>query len=185
MSRKIAAFLAQGFEEAEAVVPIDMARRAGIEVDTVSIDGGYEVTGSHGITVKADKLMKDIDSASYDMLMLPGGMPGTVNLENCTELAEMLKEAHKAGKYLAAICAAPRILGDLGLLEGERATVYPGNEEHLKGAEYDAEAAAVTSGRVITARGMGCAVEFGGEIVSALTDSDTAEGILKSIQHIY
>ena len=183
MSKKIAAFLAEGFEEAEAIIPIDIARRAGIEVTMVSISDDIHVTGSHGIEIKADALLKDTDTTIYDMLMLPGGMPGTTNLKGSEKVKEALQKANEDGKYLAAICAAPRFLGSLGILDGKKATVYPGNDQYMTKADYDREAKAVTDGNVITARGMGCAVEFGGEIVKALTDADKAKEILNAIQY--
>ena len=183
MSKKIAVFLADGFEEAEAIVPIDIARRAGIEVTTASISEDIYVTGSHNIQVKADALLSDIDTIEYDMLMLPGGMPGTTNLEASDRVKDALTAANKDGKYLAAICAAPRLLGSLGILDGKRATVYPGNDAYMKNADYDKESQAVTDGNVITARGMGCAVEFGREIVTALISADKADEILKAIQY--
>lgn len=182
MSKSIAVFLAEGFEEAEAIIPIDIAKRAGIEVTMVSISDDIYVRGSHDITVRADVLISDTDTGSYDMLLLPGGMPGTVNLEGSEDVKKALLAADKDGKYIAAICAAPRFLGSLGLLDGKRATVYPGNEDQLKNAIYDSKAKAVTDGRVITARGMGCAIEFGREIVTALTGSEKASEILSAIQ---
>ncbi|MBO4336611.1 MAG: DJ-1/PfpI family protein [Lachnospiraceae bacterium] len=182
MSKKMAVFLAEGFEEGEAIVPIDIARRAGIEVTMVSVSDKISVTGSHGIQVRADALLSDTDLGPFEMLMLPGGMPGTRNLEDSDSVREAVLKANGDGKYIAAICAAPRLLGKLGILNGKKATVYPGNEEYLKNADYDDKAKAVTDKNVITARGMGCAVEFGGEIVAALVDADTAEKILASIQ---
>lgn len=184
MSKKIAVFLAEGFEEAEAIVPIDIARRAGIEVTMVSVSDVRNVTGSHGIKIDADSVLSDIDITEYDMLMLPGGAPGTTNLENSDGVKNAVIKAYKEGKYLAAICAAPRILGELGMLEGKKATVYPGNEEHLRKAVYDDKARAVIDGKVITARGMGCAIDFGKEIVTALMDAGTADKILTSIQYV-
>ncbi len=183
MSKSIAVFLAQGFEEAEAIIPVDIAKRAGINVTMVSVSDERTVTGSHGISIIADKLISEIDDGDYDMLMLPGGMPGTVNLENNGDVAEALIRAKNNGRFIAAICAAPRYLGDLGLLKGERATVYPGNEEHLKGADYDPKAASIISGHIITARGMGCAIEFGRDIVTCLENKDKGEEILKAIQY--
>ena len=183
MGKKIAVFLAEGFEEAEAIIPIDIARRAGIEVTTLSISKDIYVKGSHNIIIKADALLSDADLSAYDMLMLPGGKPGTSNLEASEEVKEALLEADKNGKYLAAICAAPRLLGALGILNGKKATVYPGNEEQLSNAIYDRGAKAVTDGRIITARGMGCGMEFGAEIVKALADADLAGKILTSIQY--
>ena len=182
MGKKMAAFLAEGFEEAEAIIPIDIARRAGIEVTTVSISNDLSVTGSHGIQVKADALLRDTDTASFDLLMLPGGMPGTTNLEGSEAVKEALLKAYGDGRYLAAICAAPRLLGSLGILDGKKATVYPGNDAYLAKAGYDREARAVTDGKVITARGMGCAIEFGREIVTALADENKAKEVLEAIQ---
>lgn len=182
MSKKMAVFLAEGFEEAEAIVPIDIARRAGIEVTTASILDDIYVTGSHNIQIKADALLSGIDTKDYDMLMLPGGMPGTANLEASNKVKEALIAANKDGRYLAAICAAPRLLGSLGILDGKKATVYPGNDDYLKKADYDKAAKAVTDGNVITARGMGCAVDFGREIVTALVGADKAKEVLDAIQ---
>lgn len=183
MSKKLAVYLAEGFEEGEAIVPMDIAKRAGIEVTMISISDSRTVTGSHGIPVTADKVMSETDDREYDMLMLPGGMPGTANLEGNSAVGEALKRAKADGRYIAAICAAPRYLGDLGLLDGEKATVYPGNEGHLKGASYDPAAKSVISGKVVTARGMGCAVEFGRDIVTCLVGVDKAAEILASIQY--
>lgn len=183
MGKRLAVLLAEGFEESEAIVPVDIAIRAGVEVTKVSVSGSREVNGAHGITVKADTKLSELDADGIDMLMLPGGMPGTVNLESSEAVRDIILDVNNKGKYLAAICAAPRILGAMGLLAGKRATVYPGNEEYLKGADYDAAAKAVTDGRIITARGMGCAVEFGREIVTALVDAETARKVLDSIQY--
>lgn len=182
MGKKMAAILAEGFEEAEAIIPIDIARRAGIEVKMVSLSGNKTVTGSHAIPIEADAILADTDLAGYDMIMLPGGMPGTTNLEASEEIKTALLAAYKDGRYVAAICAAPRLLGSLGILDGRKATVYPGNDDYLKNAEYDRRAKAVRDGNVITARGMGCAIEFGYEIVSALVDDDKAQEVLDAIQ---
>ncbi len=182
MSKKMAVFLAEGFEEGEAIVPIDIARRAGVEVTMVSVGDEIYVKGSHGIEVRADELIASVDPKEYDMLMLPGGMPGTANLEASDTVKEALLKANEDGRYIAAICAAPRFLGKLGILDGKKATVYPGNEEHLKNAEYDGRAKAVTDGNVITARGMGCALEYGREIVTALVDASQAKEALEAVQ---
>jgi 4-methyl-5(b-hydroxyethyl)-thiazole monophosphate biosynthesis len=183
MGKKMAVLLAEGFEEGEAIVPADIAIRVGIEVTKVSVSGEEYVKGAHGISVGTDVKLSDFDPTGYDLLMLPGGMPGTTNLEKSAETAALIRRMDEAGAYIAAICAAPRILGDMGLLEGVRATVYPGNEARLKGARVDMEAKAVTDGRYITGRGMGCAVEFGGEITAALADAETAGKVLASIQY--
>ncbi len=181
MSR-IAMFLADGFEEIEGLTSVDMCRRAGIEVVTVSIMDDLLIKGSHGIKLYADEMFAKGGYDGYDMLVLPGGGLGTQNLENHEDLPDELKKAFDAGKYLAAICAAPRILGRLGFLDGKNATCYPGNEEHLKGAVYHPELKAVTDGKMITATGMGAAVEFGKEIITALEGKEKAETILDQIR---
>ena len=180
--KKVAVFLADGFEEIEGLTPVDMMRRAGISVTTVSIYDRLEVLGSHDITVKADKLFSETEFDEMDMLLLPGGGKGTENLEAFSPLADLLKKANSEGKYLAAICAAPRVLGKLGLLQGERAICFPGNEEYLKGAEIAVGEKAVISGRTVTARGMGAAIEFGAAVIEVLLGKEKAGEILKVIQ---
>ena len=182
MSKKMAVLLAEGFEESEAVVPMDIAMRAGIEVVRLSVSGEGYVKGAHGMAVNSDAALDGYSLSDCDLLMLPGGMPGTTNLESSPAVRAAIEEVRSHGGYLAAICAAPRMLGDMGLLDGVRATVYPGNEDHMKGADLDMKAKAVTDGLFITARGMGCAVEFGREIVTALIDAATAGKVLDSIQ---
>ncbi len=179
--KKTAVFLAEGFEETEAITPIDMLRRAGVEVTLVSITGSKTVTGSHGIPVTADVLFNEPDYDSFDMLLLPGGGPGTKNLESFEELLTLLKKADGNGKILSAICAAPRILGKLGFLKGQRAVCYPGNEEFLEGAEVPSDEKAVISGRYVTAKGMGAAVEFGAALIEVLLGKEKAEEILDKI----
>ncbi|MCR5626534.1 MAG: DJ-1/PfpI family protein [Lachnospiraceae bacterium] len=178
---KIAVFLADGFEEIEALTPIDMCRRAGIEVTTVSIKDDLNVMGSHKIPVRADALFEDVNYDEMDMLLLPGGGLGTENLEKCDKLTTLLKKADADGKYLSAICAAPRVLGKLGFLNGKKATCYPGNEEHLKGASYVPDKA-VSDGRFITARGMGASVEFASLVITQLLGKEKADEIEKQIQ---
>ncbi len=184
MDKKIAVFLADGFEEIEGLTVVDMCRRAGIEVTTVSITDTREIMGSHGIPVRADALMKDTDFDGMDMLVLPGGGKGTENLEQCAPLTELLKKADAEGKLFSAICAAPRVLGRLGLLEGKRAVCYPGNEKWLKGAEYAADEKTVIDGRYVTGRGMGTAVEFSAAIITQLLGAEKAEEILRQIQFL-
>ncbi|MCR4745593.1 MAG: DJ-1/PfpI family protein [Lachnospiraceae bacterium] len=180
--KKAAVFLADGFEEVEALTPIDMLRRAGVEVTTVSIKESLNINGSHNIVVEADKLFEDVNYEEIDMFILPGGGPGTVNLENCLKLEEVLKKADADGKFISAICAAPRVLGKLGFLKGHKATCYPGNEKYLEGAEYEADARAVTDGRFVTARGMGTAIEFGSAVISQLMGEEKAREIESQIQ---
>ncbi len=179
--KKAVAFLAEGFEETEAITPIDMLRRAGVEVTTVAVGETKEVRGSHDITVKADRLFYEVDYDGFDLFLLPGGK-GTGILEDDERILNLIKDADSKGKYISAICAAPRILGNLGLLNGRRAICYPGNEEHLKGAEIAAGEKAVIDKRCITARGMGAAVEFGAALIEVLEGKDKAEEILKAIQ---
>ena len=181
--KKAAVFLADGFEEIEGLTPVDMMRRAGVEVTTVSISGSCDIHGSHDIIIKADKLFEEVDYGEMDLLLLPGGGKGTENLESCEKLLEVLKKADSEKKLLAAICAAPRVLGKLGLLKGERAICFPGNEKFLEGAEIAAGEKVVISGRFITARGMGVSVEFGGAVLEALLGREKAEEILSKVQY--
>ena len=132
--KKVSIFLAEGFEEVEALTPADLLRRAGAEVTLVSIKAEKTVTGSHGISITADRLFEETDYEDADLLVLPGGMPGTLNLKACEPLLALLKEHNAKGKKLAAICAAPTVLGHAGLLNGKNATCYPGCEDGLTGA---------------------------------------------------
>lgn len=171
-------FLADGFEEIEALTVVDMLRRVKIDVETVSIDNADEVTGSHNITVKADKKLKDVVLTQAGMLVFPGGMPGTTNLKECEALINMLREFNSSNRRIAAICAAPSILGELGFLEGKEAVCYPGYEDVLKGAKV-LKKEVVTSGNITTSRGMGTAIEFSLELIS-LIDSETQALALKN-----
>lgn len=177
---KIAIFLAGGFEEIEALTVVDICRRAGIMVTMVSMEKDKIVEGSHGISVCADVLFEEMDFSSLDMLVLPGGMPGTRNLEAHQGLMKQLDTFYKEGKYVAAICAAPTVLGHRGILEGRKACCYPGMEEELTGAEVTYDPVAI-SGHVITSRGMGCAILFGLAIVSVFYGRDRAEELAKGI----
>ncbi len=173
-------FFANGFEETEAIAPLDIMRRAGIEVKTISINPSREVTGSHGITYVADTTAADIDaSVMPEAVILPGGMPGTTNLGACDAVCAALKRAYDAGKVVAAICAAPSVLGQLGLLEGKKAVCYPGFEDKLLGAKVE-KGPVVVDGRVITAKAMGAACEFGLALVTALVGSDAAKKVADS-----
>jgi 4-methyl-5(b-hydroxyethyl)-thiazole monophosphate biosynthesis len=164
-------FLADGFEEIEALTPLDLLRRAGVEVVTVGLDG-REITGSHGITVKADT--DTLPDGDLNMVILPGGMPGAANLDASDMVAEALSLAHASGGYLAAICAAPMVLGHKGYLAGKRAVCFPGFEDELTGAEIAEGSFVVRDGNIITARGMGCALDFGLTLVSILRDEQVA-----------
>ena len=164
-------FLATGFEEIEALTPVDILRRAGMDVKLVSITGDELVVGARNIVVKSDVLFENIDKEWADILVLPGGMPGTTNLYNFKPLMELVKEYNEQGKRIAAICAAPTIFGKLGLLEGKKATCYPGMEEDLIGADVYIEPV-ITDGNITTSRGMGTALDFALELLTLISGSE-------------
>lgn len=172
MSRA-AIFFATGFEEIEALTVVDVLRRGGVAADMVSVTGEREVTGSHGITVKTDKLFAEADLDTADILVLPGGMPGTTNLEAYEPLMDKVDEFYRKGKYIAAICAAPSIFGHKGILQGRRACSNPGFESHLEGADVKREEA-VVDGTVITSRGMGTAIPFALAILEQFAGAEAA-----------
>ena len=157
-------FLATGFEDIEAIAPVDIMRRAGLEVQTVSITGESVVTSAHGVGIASDILLSDVDFSGAEMLVLPGGLPGSTNLDACQPLTSAIKRHFEAGRAIAAICAAPLVFGHLGLLQGRRATCYPGVEGELKGATYTA-AIVEQDGNIITGKGPAAAFEFGYTIV--------------------
>lgn len=179
MSR-LAVFLAEGFEEIEALTVVDICRRGGVETDMVSVTGGLQVSGSHGISVKTDKKFEEVDFGEYDMLVLPGGMPGTKNLEAHPGLMAQVDEFYAKGKYIGAICAAPSIFGHKGILKGKRACSYPDFESHLEGAEVTSGPVEV-SGNVITSRGMGTAIDFGLAILGIFCGEEKADELAKGI----
>lgn len=179
MSR-LAVFFAQGYEEIEALTVVDICRRGGVEVDMVSVTGECEVTGSHGISVKMDKIFEEADFGEYDMIVLPGGMPGTKNLEVHPGLMAQVDEFYAKGKYIGAICAAPSIFGHKGILQGKRACSYPSFESHLEGAEVTSGPVEV-SGNVITSRGMGTAIDFGLAILGIFCGTEKADELAKGI----
>lgn len=178
-------FLAEGFEEIEALAPVDLLRRAGVECLTASIvENRRTVRGARGISVNADITIGEVELDKAQLLVLPGGMPGTTNLAACDKLMAMVDEFAKsndANKRVAAICAAPaRILGARGLVVGKNAVCYPGMEDELSGANKK-EASVVTDGNITTSRGMGTAVDFGLELVKLLCGSEKAEELRKSV----
>ena len=164
-------FLATGFEEMEAVGTIDILRRGNIETITVSVTGEKTVTGVHDIQIIADEFFENIDCSAYDALVLPGGGPGSVMLNNHKGLRNALVTQYESGKLIAAICASPRVFGNLGLLKGKKATCYPGIEPELIGATIVNEPA-VTEGNIITGRGPGLVFDFGLEILKYLYNDD-------------
>ncbi len=173
-------FLADGFEEIEALTPLDMLRRAKIEVTSVSINKDTTVTGTHGIKIIADKTITDVAPDDIDAVILPGGLPGADNLRLNEKVNEFIDVAVKQDKFVCAICAAPRILGEKGLLKNKKAICYPGFEQYLIGAEV-VDNGCVCDGKIITAKGMGKAVDFSCTIIEALKDKQTAENIKNSI----
>ncbi len=173
--------LAEGFEEMEAIAPIDLLRRAGCDVQTVAVGDALAVTGAHGIVVTADCLECDVSTNGLEAVILPGGMPGTLNLEASAKVQELVGYAYENGLILGAICAAPSILGHRGFLNGKRAVCYPGFEETLEGAAVE-NASVVTDGAIITAKGAGVADQFGLALVAALVDDTTANSLREGIQ---
>lgn len=178
--KKAYIFLAEGFEEVEAMTPVDLLRRAGVEVTIVSVTGNRLVCGARQITVQADVLFEDADFSDADLLILPGGMPGTTHLKEHKGLAELLEAEDKNGTYLAAICAAPSVFGGLGLTEGKKASIYPGMEDALVGANVSFDPVSV-DGHLVTSRGVGTAIPFALKLVELLCDAKKAEEIGKSI----
>lgn len=177
-------FLADGFEEVEALTPVDYLRRAGVDVVTVGV-GGLQIKGAHGITVVCDTQQDSITAdASLEGIVLPGGMPGTINLENSSVVQEFITYCADNGKMLAAICAAPSVLGHRNLLEGRKAVCFPGFEDDLYGADIQ-NAYSVTDGNFITAKGAGSASEFAFDIIAYLVSEDKAQEIKNTVQTCY
>jgi 4-methyl-5(b-hydroxyethyl)-thiazole monophosphate biosynthesis len=173
-------FLADGFEETEALATLDVMRRAKLEVQPVGVTGEV-VTGSHKVSVQADIRPEKIDFENIEGVVLPGGMPGTLNLEASSKVLDCVKHCYDNGKLVSAICAAPSILGHLGMLDGRKATCFPGFETELKGAQYTA-AHTETDGNVITAKGAGCAIEFGHAIVAKALSKEAADKVIEEMQ---
>ena len=176
---RIAVFLASGFEEIEAISTIDVLRRGGQEVDLIAV-GMDDVQGGHGIVVKTDFNFYNVDFDLYDMLVLPGGMPGTTNLKENEELAKLLLRFNEQGKYIGAICAAPSILGELGILAGRDATCYPGNEKYLEGAHVQNKAV-VKSDHIVTGIGVGGAIDFALELLRFELSEEAVAKLRKSL----
>ena len=173
---KVYEFLANGFEDIEALAPVDILRRGGVEVVTVSITASLSVETAHGVTVEADCHIADTDLSDADLLVLPGGMPGASNLMESEDVCNALIEQAKTGKLIGAICAAPMVLGKLGLLEGKRATCYPGFEQYLDGATPTGELVTV-DGNITTAKGPGAAMAFGYQLLSNFIAAEELEAL--------
>lgn len=172
--KKANVYLADGFEEIEAISVIDVLRRADVEVTTVSISNSQEVKGAHNITIIADKTFDELDNNEADMMVLPGGMPGTTNLGSHEGLKALIKEYYHNEKYIGAICAAPSILGKMELLESSMATCYPGFEKDLKGAIHSDDLV-IRHKNIITSKGPGTAILFALDLAVLLAGREKAE----------
>ena len=177
---KVSVLLADGFEEIEALTVVDLLRRAQIYVGTVSIMEDYVVHGAHGINVQAEDLFEEVNFADVDVIVLPGGMPGTTNLKEHEGVKRVVLDFGEKGKTLAAICAAPTVLGELGLLKGKRITCYPSVETEIQGAVITKTPVAV-DGNIITSRGVGTAIDFALELIAVLMGRERALKVAESI----
>ncbi len=178
--KKAFVHLANGFEEIEAITIVDVLRRAAVDVTMVSISGSLQVIGAHQIKITADCLFEDADYPSAEVLILPGGMPGSKHLQEHQALGRQLTNFARQGKYVAAICAAPMVLGGLDLLEGKNAVCYPGFENTLTGASVKYDAACV-AGNIITGRGPGTALYFSLKVVEQLQGRDRANQLAQAM----
>ena len=172
--------LGTGFEETEAVAPLDLLRRAGVEIATVGVTG-KTVYGSHGIGIESDITIDQLDLTNLEMIILPGGLGGVASARASQEALEALRFAWENGKYVAAICAGPTVLADLGITDGKNATCFPGCESQMGSAIMAENAAAVRDGRLITGTSAGCAIPFGLELIAALKGQEEAQRIAKQI----
>jgi len=175
-------FLAHGFEEIEALTVVDILRRASIDVKMVSISNGISVAGAHNITVQADITMDMVQKDEMKMLILPGGMPGTDNLEKSQEVIDLITYANDNEKYIAAICAAPKILGKMNILNGKSAVCYPGYEGELIGANISEENV-VIDGNIITSKAAGTASSFAFALIEVLLNKQTANNVSKKMYY--
>lgn len=180
---KVAVMLADGFEEVEGLAVVDVLRRGGIDTVMVSIMGRLDIISSHGINLKADMLFDQVDFDGIDMIVLPGGLKGKENLENCVPLMTKVDEFFAAGKYIAAICAAPTILGHRGILKGKKACCYGGMEGELTGAVVSYDKVSVDK-NVITSRGMGTSVAFALQLLALLKDEKSAKEMAEKIMYV-
>ena len=172
--------LGTGFEEIEALAPVDLLRRAGVEVTTVGLNGKI-VYGSHHIGVEADITIEELDISDAEMIVLPGGLGGVASIRGCSRALEAVKAVSDAGKFVAAICAGPTVLADLGLLTGVNATCYPGQIPNMKDALVAENAACVTDGKIITGTSAGTAVPFALALIEALKGAEAAGAIADQI----
>ena len=180
--KKVYVFLADGFEDVEALIPVDVWRRGGLDVVTVSISDFPLVQSAHGVNIEADVMLEQCDFSEADLLFLPGGMPGATNLFECEEVCKAVVDQHAAGKKVAAICASPAVvLAPLGILDGKKATCYPGFEQALVESTYTADLVTV-DGNVTTGEGPAAAFPFAYELLSQLVDKQTADQIAEGMR---
>ena len=174
--------LADGFEESEALVPADLLRRAGVEVALVGVDGG-QVAGAHGITVAADKTLKELDREQVELLMLPGGLGGVEAIRKSAAAMELIQYCVSQGRWVAAICAAPTVLAQLGITDGKQAVCYPGMEDQMGAAQVQKGSPVVADGRVITGEAAGAAFDFGLKLVEALRGAECARQVKNAVYY--
>lgn len=179
---KVYEFLADGFEDIEALGPVDILRRGGLVVKTVSIGSSLMVESAHGVQVKADMLFDEADFGDADLLLIPGGMPGAKNIDDHEGVRRAVARHAEAGKLVGAICAGPMVLGHLGLLRGRKATCYPGFESELDGAEYTA-APATVDGNVVTGKGPGATFEYAYTLLAILKGEQVVEALKKGMMY--
>lgn len=178
--KKVCVLLAEGFEEIEALTVVDLLRRARIYVDTAAVADEYMVRGSHGIAVQTEDLFSEVDFEEFDMLVLPGGLPGTTNLGDHSGVRKVIRDFAEKEKYIAAICAAPTLLGSLGLLKGKRVTCHPSMEKQISGAVLTG-APVMSDGNIITGQGVGAAIEFALNLIAVLMGDEKAQEIAEAI----
>lgn len=177
---KVAVLFAEGFEEIEAVTPVDVLKRAGLDVVMVGLDNS-EVCGSHGIVFKMDCLLEDIFADDLDMLVLPGGLPGSYNLRDSDEVIDLVCDLHALKKYIAAICAAPLVLEKAGILEDKKVTSYPAMEDEMTSCEEYTASRVEVDGNIITSRGAGCSFEFSFALLEVLGMAEKAAELKKAM----
>lgn len=179
---KVYEFISNGSEEVEMLIPVDILRRAGVDIQLVSTTGSLTVTSAHGVTVIADSLIEDIDVSDADLLMIPGGIPGAENLCNHPLVREAIKSQYESGRLVSAICAGPMIFGSLGISKGKRCTCYPGFEDHLDGATYTAELVTV-DGNVITGEGPAATFPYAYTLCEMLCGKATTDTIREGMMY--
>ena len=173
-------FLGTGFEETEAIAPLDLLRRAGIEVRTVGLNGPI-ISGGHGIAVVTDIIVEQLDISDAEMVILPGGLGGVASIRGCKPAMDAIRTVWEAGKFTAAICAGPTVLADLGITESKQATCYPGCEEQMGSANMHGDVPCIRDGKLITGASAGCAIPFALMLIEALKGPDAAKAIQKQI----